>query len=239
MSKKILIVGIIITLLLSNAIGLGFYLDQEKENTQLKSTVDGYRLEVKRLDNYNKDLVEIINNSNEQIENLETNIKEKKHKILELENKLNGLGLTKWRDQQRRAKTKPSSAQSKNRQRKEVTDEELDLLCRLVEAESGTEPYNGRVAVAQVVLNRVADSRFPNNIKDVIYQPYQFQVVRKGRLDITPKESTVEAVHEALNGKNVIGNCIGFWATYVDKSCSLWELPIKYTIGSHVFTDGY
>lgn len=95
MSKKILIVGIIITLLLSNAIGLGFYLDQEKENTQLKSTVDGYRLEVKRLDNYNKDLVEIINNSNEQIENLETNIKEKKHKILELENKLNGLGLTK------------------------------------------------------------------------------------------------------------------------------------------------
>lgn len=95
MSKKILIVGIIITLLLSNAIGLGFYLDQEKENTQLKSTVDGYRLEVKRLDNCNKDLVEIINNSNEQIENLETNIKEKKHKILELENKLNGLGLTK------------------------------------------------------------------------------------------------------------------------------------------------
>lgn len=138
-------------------------------------------------------------------------------------------------------KNKSSFAQSVKHQKTKynITDEELDLLYRLVEAESGTEPYNGRVAVAQVVLNRVKDRRFPDTITGVIYQPYQFQVVRKGRLNITPKESTKKAVHDALNGKNVIGNCIGFWATYVDRDCDLWKLPIKYTISSHVFTSSY
>ena len=145
------------------------------------------------------------------------------------------------------AKNKPSFARSVKPQKSKkakknkynITDEELDLLYRLVEAESGTEPYNGRVAVAQVVLNRVNDKRFPDTITGVIYQPYQFQVVRKGRLNITPKESTKKAVQDALTGKNVVGNCIGFWATYVDRDCDLWKLPIKYTIGGHVFTDSY
>ncbi|MEW6233603.1 MAG: cell wall hydrolase, partial [Chloroflexota bacterium] len=50
------------------------------------------------------------------------------------------------------------------------TSEELDLLARLVQAEAGGEPYQGQVAVAASVLNRVRDSRYPNTIHGVIYQ---------------------------------------------------------------------
>ena len=110
----------------------------------------------------------------------------------------------------------------------------------MVEAEAGIEPYEGKIAVAQVVLNRVKDDRFPNTITDVIYQPHQYESVDKGMLwDRPTKDSTKKAVDEALNGRNIIGDCISFWADYLDKSHYLWELPIKYTIGGHVFTDAY
>ena len=121
-----------------------------------------------------------------------------------------------------------------------ATAEEIDLLSRLVEAEAGMEPYKGKIAVAQVVLNRVKDHRFPNTIKAVIYQPHQYESVSRGMLWDRPiKEDSKQAVQDALNGANIIDNCIGFWADYLDASNSLWDLPIKYKIGGHVFTEAY
>ncbi|WP_042401490.1 cell wall hydrolase [Geomicrobium sp. JCM 19037] len=51
-----------------------------------------------------------------------------------------------------------------------VTNEELDLLARLIHSEAQGEPYAGKVAVGTVVLNRVADDRYPDTIRDVIYE---------------------------------------------------------------------
>ena len=53
-------------------------------------------------------------------------------------------------------------------------DSEDVLLAKLIYHESGNQPYDGRVAVAEVVMNRVYSSLFPNNVTDVIYQPHQF-----------------------------------------------------------------
>ena len=50
----------------------------------------------------------------------------------------------------------------------------LDLLARVIYGEARGEPYEGQVAVGAVILNRVADSRFPNTIPGVVYQPGAF-----------------------------------------------------------------
>lgn len=54
------------------------------------------------------------------------------------------------------------------------------LLAQLVQAEAGTQPLTGMRFVVDVVLNRVDDSRFPNTIEEVIFQPGQFAVIRDG-----------------------------------------------------------
>lgn len=52
--------------------------------------------------------------------------------------------------------------------------EDLILLARMVYAEAGNQPFEGKCAVADTVLNRVDDERFPNTIEGVIYSPYQY-----------------------------------------------------------------
>lgn len=75
------------------------------------------------------------------------------------------------------------------------------LLERIVMAEAEGEPYEGKVAVANVVLNRLRSANFPKTIKDVIYQKYQFSPVNNGRFDrVQPNADSVKAVSEALSG---------------------------------------
>ena len=59
---------------------------------------------------------------------------------------------------------------------------DLQLLACLIEAEAGNQDLTGKRLVADVVLNRVADPRFPDTIPGVIFQPGQFSVVNNGAL---------------------------------------------------------
>ena len=76
----------------------------------------------------------------------------------------------------------------------------LNLLSRLVYSEARGEPYKGQVAVAAVVLNRVAHSSFPNTISGVIYQSGAFDVVSDGQINLSPNSTAVKAAQDALNG---------------------------------------
>ena len=76
----------------------------------------------------------------------------------------------------------------------------LNLLSRLVYAEARGEPYKGQVAVAAVVLNRVASSSFPNTISGVIYQSGSFDAVSDGQINMTPDSNAKKAAQDALNG---------------------------------------
>ena len=117
---------------------------------------------------------------------------------------------------------------------------ELDLLERLVEAEAGAEPLEGRIAVAQVVLNRVASSKFPNTIEGVIYQRNQFEPVAIGTIETKVASATTkEAVDKALKGHKVVGDDIlYFWAKYVPSSHEIWRsCPVVQTIGIHHFSN--
>ena len=75
----------------------------------------------------------------------------------------------------------------------------LELLALCVEAEAGNQGLYGKKLVVDVVLNRVDDPNYPDNIADVIMQQNQFSVVLDGRIwTVEPSEETFEAIREEL-----------------------------------------
>ena len=100
------------------------------------------------------------------------------------------------------------------------TDDELKLLACLVHTEAGNQSYEGRLAVANVVLNRMKSSKYPNTMKEVIYQPGQFSVVKSGSLakqlekydsySTNSQKLTIKAAQDALDGANNIGDRLYF-----------------------------
>ncbi|MDO3408575.1 cell wall hydrolase [Saccharibacillus sp. CPCC 101409] len=119
-----------------------------------------------------------------------------------------------------------------------LSDEDLLLLERIVMAEAEGEPYAGKVAVANVVLNRLRSADYPNTIRDVIYQRYQFSPVQNGRFDrVVPSEDCVKAVKDALNGvKEVPDNTYYFVSISLatDMTIPNTRTPVK-KIGHHTF----
>ena len=83
------------------------------------------------------------------------------------------------------------------------SDQDYEVLKRIVEAEAGGCDMQGRILVANVILNRVRDAEFPSTITDVVYQRSQFSPVSDGRLNsCSVSEKTVEAVNRALSGED-------------------------------------
>jgi len=79
---------------------------------------------------------------------------------------------------------------------------DLQLLACLVESEAGNQDMTGKRLVVDVVLNRVADPRFPDTIAEVIFQPGQFGPVSNGALArayYTVSDESFEAVRMELN----------------------------------------
>jgi N-acetylmuramoyl-L-alanine amidase len=111
----------------------------------------------------------------------------------------------------------------------------LNLLSRLVYSEARGEPYKGQVAVAAVVLNRVASSSFPNTISGVIYQAGAFDVVSDGQINLTPNSTAIKAAQDALNGWDPTSGCIYYFNPSTATSKWIWSRPQVVTIGSHIF----
>lgn len=116
-----------------------------------------------------------------------------------------------------------------------LNDDQLKLLSKLVAAEARGESYEGQVAVAAVVLNRVQDSRFPDSIEGVIYQKNAFSVVKDGYIDIQPTEESYNAVKEALYGNDPTNDAIYFWNPDISTCTWINTLNPHLRIGNHVF----
>lgn len=65
----------------------------------------------------------------------------------------------------------------------EIVLGEMELIAQLVQAEAGNQSLEGKRLVVDVVLNRVADPRFPDTVEGVIFQPGQFSVVKNGEFE--------------------------------------------------------
>lgn len=121
-----------------------------------------------------------------------------------------------------------------------VSEEEFDLLVRLVHAEAAGESYMGKVAVAASVLNRVDSPHYPNTIKDVIYQVvgtdgYQYTPVANGRINQPGTPEDAQAVEAALAGWDPTGGATGFYNPRATNDLWVRSRKSVAVIGNHVF----
>ncbi len=90
------------------------------------------------------------------------------------------------------------------------TEQERILLAGIIQAEAGNQPYEGKIAVGSVVMNRVDSPKFPNTISSVIYSPNQFTPAGSGRLAVIlaqgPTDECLQAATDVLNGKRNVEN---------------------------------
>jgi len=112
---------------------------------------------------------------------------------------------------------------------------DVDLLARLIYGEARGEPYEGQVAVAAVVLNRVESSKFPNSIASVIYQPGAFDVVSDGQIYLTPDDTAYKAARDAMAGWVPTVGCIYYYNPRTATSSWIKNRPVIRSIGRHVF----
>jgi N-acetylmuramoyl-L-alanine amidase len=111
------------------------------------------------------------------------------------------------------------------------------LIARAINGEARGEPYEGQVAVGAVILNRVKDSRFPNTIAGVIYQPLAFTAVADGQINvpIDPNSTVLKAARDALNGWDPTNGCVYYWNPATATSDWIWSRTIVKKIGKHNF----
>ena len=126
-----------------------------------------------------------------------------------------------------------------------LSDEQLAVLEKIVEAEAGDEDAYGKILVANVVLNRVLNEEFPDTVKEVVFQnngkTYQFSPVRKGGRYYTVKVSkhTKAAVARALKGEDYSDGALYFFARrYTSQKKANWfDTSLKKIVeyGCHEF----
>lgn len=110
----------------------------------------------------------------------------------------------------------------------DFSDEELEVLLRIVEAEAGGEDEDGRLLVANVVLNRVNSDSFPDTVTEVVFQKEgdvaQFSPAYSGKYDrVEISDTTISAVGRALKGEDISQGALYFVARKrADKGSLRW-----------------
>lgn len=111
-----------------------------------------------------------------------------------------------------------------------ISDEEMELLAKIVYLEARGESFEGQQAVVEVVFNRVLDPRFPNTVKEVLMdRKYGVQFVTSLYLDKAfPTEIQYEAIRAAMESDGIVEDAIYF------STSPLTENVVR-QIGAHYF----
>jgi N-acetylmuramoyl-L-alanine amidase len=116
------------------------------------------------------------------------------------------------------------------------TADERYLLAQMISAEAAGESFEGQVAVGAVILNRITDPRFPNNLWDVLYEPWQFEPVQNGTINLPPTASALRAADAALDGWDPVNGAVYFCnPDTADSTDFFYTLTYVCRIGNHVF----
>lgn len=101
-----------------------------------------------------------------------------------------------------------------NRGRLDASADEVRLLGALIFCEAGNQPYDGKVAVGAVVMNRVRSGAYPNTIHGVIHASGQFPPALNGKVariyERGVPESCIRAAEAAINGETTVGGATRF-----------------------------
>ncbi|GIP14615.1 spore cortex-lytic enzyme [Paenibacillus montaniterrae] len=115
------------------------------------------------------------------------------------------------------------------------TENDIQLMANAVYGEARGEPYEGQVAVAAVILNRVKHPDFPDTVYGVIFQPRAFTAVDDGQIYLSPNETAKRAVRDAINGWDPTYGCIYYFNPNTATSAWIWTRQQILTIGKHIF----
>ena len=122
--------------------------------------------------------------------------------------------------------------------------EELEVLLKIVEAEAGCEAEEGKLLVANVILNRLNSPKFPDSITEVVFQREngvaQFSPAYDGSYACAEvSEETVKAVGRALKGEDISDGALYFAARkYAEDDRMRWfdeKLTLLFRYGGHEF----
>jgi N-acetylmuramoyl-L-alanine amidase len=114
---------------------------------------------------------------------------------------------------------------------------DLRLLARMIWAEAEGESHLGRVAVGAVILNRMVHPLFPRTLREVLFQPRQFQPVADGRLwQVLAGDEALRAARDAVAGLDPTGGALYFFNPYRSTSRWIFTRPVLMRIGDHLFT---
>ena len=125
-----------------------------------------------------------------------------------------------------------------------LSDEDYEVLLRIVEAEAGGEDEEGKMLVANVVLNRVGNDKFPDTVKEVVFQREkgraQFSPVYNGRYEkVKISGGTKQAVERVLSGEDISQGALYFAARkYANPDRMRWfdeKLDFLFVHGGHEF----
>ncbi|MFB4160699.1 spore cortex-lytic enzyme [Geomicrobium sp. JSM 1781026] len=117
------------------------------------------------------------------------------------------------------------------------SENDIQIMANAVYGEARGEPYQGQVAVAAVIINRMNDSDFPNTASGVIFEPRAFTAVADGQIYLTPNEQARKAVLDAINGQDPSDGATYYYNPQTATSQWIFGRPTIKQIGKHVFAD--
>ena len=118
-------------------------------------------------------------------------------------------------------------------------NDDVYWLSRIINAESRGEPFYGKLAVGNVVMNRVASKQFPDDIKSVIFDDkhgIQFTPVANGSIYNPPSDECIITAKMTLEGYRISGDILYFIAEALAQN--LWTVnncQYVLSVGSHDF----
>ena len=117
----------------------------------------------------------------------------------------------------------------------DVSEDDINLLTRAVYSEARGESLKGQVAVAAVIINRVKSPAFPNNVKEVIFQPWAFTAVHDGQFWLQPDADAYTAAKYALNGWDPSDKALFYYNPAKVTSNWIYSRAVVGRIGKHTF----
>ena len=115
------------------------------------------------------------------------------------------------------------------------SDNDINLLAKLIAAEARGETNKGQVAVGAVVLNRVSHASFPDTIAGVIYQKGAFSCVTDSNWNVSPDSTSLKAARDCINGWDPSGGAVYYFNPKKTNDRFMHSRPVITIIGNHHF----
>jgi N-acetylmuramoyl-L-alanine amidase len=116
-----------------------------------------------------------------------------------------------------------------------LTEDEIEKMAKMVYGEARGESFEGQVAVAAVILNRLESPEFPDTIEGVLFEDLAFTAVADGQYYSTPDETAYRAVYKALEGWDPSGNALYYFNPETATSKWIWTREQIKKIDKHIF----